>query len=210
MKGLFQWALALTLLGPVLVSAADQTSSSNKSSCASNVCEAELSDLIVGVAQRTGKKIIIDPRTRAQISVAGVSTDSVDYPMLLAILNVHQFAAYESGGVVRVVPDANARQLPIPVVTEISPATLDDEWVTLLVSAKNACAAQAVPVLRPMMPQAAHLAATFQGNTLLIVDHAANARRIADAFHRIDQATSPGQKCDLDSAMKKRDKSESK
>ena len=57
-------------------------------------------------------------------------------------------------------------------------------------------ASYAVPILRPMMPQAAHLAAAPQGNTIVLVDHAANARRVADAFRRIDQATPPGQKCE--------------
>jgi hypothetical protein len=61
-----------------------------------------------------------------------------------------------------------------------------------------------------MMPQAAHLAAAPQGNTLVLVDHAANARRVADAFRRIDQATPPGQKCEAAPSSKKDSRPESK
>ena len=83
----------------------------------------------------------------------------MDYAKLLAILHVNSSRAYESNGVVKVVPDANARQLPIPVTTDVPAKALDDEYVTVLIQAKNMCAAHAVPVLRPLMPQAAHLAA---------------------------------------------------
>ena len=83
---------------------------------------------------------------------------------LLAILTIHQFAAYESNGVVKVLPDASARQLPIPVTSEVPANALDDEYVTVMFQAKNMCAGQSVPVLRPLMPQAAHLAAFPQAN----------------------------------------------
>ena len=34
------------------------------------------------------------------------------YEAFLALLQVHQFVAVESGGIIRIVPDANARQMP--------------------------------------------------------------------------------------------------
>jgi general secretion pathway protein D len=96
---------------------------------------------------------------------------------------------------VRIVPDASARQLPIPVTNEVPAKALDDEYVMVMFQAKNMCAAQSVPVLRPLMPQAAHLAAFPQTNTLLISDHAANARRIVEMAERLDKAAPAGQKC---------------
>ena len=114
------------------------------------------------------------------------------------------FAAYEANGVVRVVPDANARQLPTPVTTEIPPGALDDEYVTVMITAKNMCTAQAVPVLRPLMPQAAHMAAYPLSNTLIISDHAANARRIVDMVERLDKAAPAGQKCPPDRRSRRR------
>ena len=202
-------ALALAPLIPVIATAADPAPAAAPAA-ASNYASIEIGDLIAKVARRTGKQFIVDPRVRAEVPLIGLNADSVDYPRLLAILSVHMFAAYEANGIVRVVPDAGARQMPTQVRTEIDAATPDDEWVTLLVSAKNSCAAYAVPILRPLMPQAAHLAAAPQGNSLVIVDHAVNARRIADAFRRIDSATPPGQKCEGTPFSKKDSKSDSK
>src|SRR5688572_17165119 len=174
-------ALALALLIPMTAIAADPAPAAATAS-ATNYASVEIGDLIARVAKRTGKQFIVDPRVRAEVPLAGLDVERVDYARLLSILNIHAFAAYEAGDIVRVLPDAGARQMPTPVTTEIDPATPDDQWVTLLLQAKNSCAAYAVPILRPMMPQAAHLAAAPQGNTLVLVDHAANARRVADAF----------------------------
>jgi general secretion pathway protein D len=66
--------------------------------------------------------------------------------------------------------------------------------VTLVVEVKRACASHMVPVLRPLMPQAAHLSA-LPPNMLMIVDRAANARRIVDMADRIDKAAPPGERC---------------
>ena len=197
MKTNHAWAFALLLLLPAVTPAAEESAASRESATsAASGPEIELADLIARVAKRTGKQFIIDPRVRQQISLAALDIDRIDYQRLLAILNVFQFAAYPTAGVIVVVPDAAARQMPTAVTTEVAAKTPDDEWVTVLIQGKCVSAAQSVPVLRPMMPQAAHLAATLQTNSLMIVDHAANARRIIDLFERLDkQAVAGKQGC---------------
>ena len=194
MKMHLQLTLAAVLALPGLAPAADPAPPCSASSSSPDF-GIDIGDLIDKVAKRTGKQFIVDPRVRAVVPKTGLDIEKVDYAKLLAILTVHQYAAYESNGVVKIVPDANARQLPIPVITEIPAKTLDDEYVLVLFQAKNMCSAYAVPVLRPLMPQAAHLAAFTQANTLLIADHAANARRIVDMLERLDKAAPSGQKC---------------
>jgi general secretion pathway protein D len=48
-------------------------------------------------------------------------------------------------------------------------------------------AAQLVPVLRPLMPQAAHMAAYPNGNILILSDRASNVSRVMRIIERIDQ-----------------------
>jgi general secretion pathway protein D len=198
MKTYRGWPLAVALALPLLASGAEPTPSPCAATSSESDYGIEMTDLIDKVAKRTGKQFIVDPRVRALVPRTGLDLDKVDYGKLLAIFTVHQFSAYESNGIVKVVPDAIARQLPIPVTSEVPAKALDDEYVTVLFQAKNMCTAQAVPVLRPLMPQAAHLAAFPQANTLLISDHAANARRIVDMAERLDKAAPSGQKCTPD------------
>lgn len=189
------WALALVLLLPAIAPATDETATTRAGARESSVPSIDINEIIARVAKKTGKQFIVDPRVRADVPLVGLDIERVDYERLLAILYVHQFAAYQSAGVVIVLPDVNGRQMPIPVTTGIAANTPDYELVTLVVQAKNACAAQLVPVLRPMMPQAAHMAAVVQTNSLILVDRAANLRRIVDMVERLDKAAPPGQKC---------------
>lgn len=195
MKTNRSWVAAVVLAMPVLAPAADQTAPPCAAPSGASDHGLEIDELIAKVAKRTGKQFIVDPRVRATVSKSGIDLDKVDYEKLLAILAIHGFATYESNGVVKVLPDASARQLPIPVTLDVPAKALDDEYVTVMFQAKNMCTAQAVPVLRPLMPQAAHLAAFPQANTLLISDRAANARRIVDMAGRLDKAAPAGQKC---------------
>jgi len=206
MKTYRPWVLAAVLALPVVASAAEPATPPCTASANSSGYDIEIADLIASVSKRTGKQFIIDPRVRAQVSGVGLDMNKVDYPKLLAILNIHQFAAYESNGIVKILPDAGARQLPIPVTTEVPAKALDDEYVTVMFQAKNMCSAQAVPILRPLMPQSAHLAASPQANTLVISDRAANARRIIDMAERLDKAAPGGQKCPAEPPLAKSEK----
>jgi general secretion pathway protein D len=177
MKHRFAPALALAMLIPMIATAAEPAPAS---ASAPGYATIEIGELIARVAKRTGKQFIVDPRVRAEVPLIGLDADRVDYPKLLAILNINMFATYEAGGLIRVVPDANARQLPIPVTSDVPAKALDDELVTVMLSPKNMCVMQSVPVLRPLMPQAAHMAAYPLSNTLILSDRAANVRRIVD------------------------------
>jgi general secretion pathway protein D len=155
----------------------------------------DIIDIIERFAKRTGKKIVIDSRVRANVDVAGIDTNQVTWDQLLAILDVNYFAAIDQGGLITIMPDANARQFPTPVYTDVNFKAADHEIVTVLLDVKNACAMQLVPVLRPLMPQAAHMAAVAQTNTLVVNDDAANVRRIAQVVEQLDRVAPSGQKC---------------
>lgn len=176
-------ALTLCMVTALPVAASAQESAKSSAGGA----EIEMADLITRFAKRNGKQFAIDPRVRAQVPLAGIDPGQITYDQLLTILGVHQFAVTESGGMLAVVPDANARQLPTPVHTDKGFKALDNEVVTLLLQPKNVCAAFMVPVLRPLMPQAAHLAAEIQTNSLIINDHAVNVRRIAEMVEQLDK-----------------------
>lgn len=211
MKKYRSWAL-VALAFPVLAPAAEPAAAPCAASSSTySYSSIDINELIAKVAKRSGKQFIVDPRVRQDIPLVGLDVNSIDYAKLLAILNVNMFGTYESNGVVRVVPDANARQLPIPVTTEIPASALDDEYVTVMFTAKNMCVTHAVPVLRPLMPQAAHMAADAQTNTMIISDHVANARKIVDMMERLDKAAPAGQKCPSEFASSaKKDKPDKK
>ena len=136
----------------------------------------------------TGKNFIVDPRVRAQVTMLSSTPMSPDafYEAFLSILQVHGFVAVPSGDVIKIIPDANARQLPANDLPSRVSST-SDEIVTQVIAVKNVSAAQLVPILRPLIPQYGHLAAYPASNMLIISDRASNVNRMVRIIERIDQ-----------------------
>ena len=155
-----------------------------------NFKDADITQIIEAVSAATGRNIIIDPRVRAQVTLLSDKAMTPDqfYQAFLAILQVHGFIAVPAGNVIKVLPDANMRQMPGNDLPNHVSST-SDEVVTQVLSVKNVSAAQLVPVLRPLMPQNAQLAAVTGANLLIVSDRAANVNRLMRIIARIDQTS---------------------
>src|SRR5580692_2709800 len=153
-----------------------------------NFKDADITQIAEAVAAATGKNFIMDPRVRAQVTMLSSTPMSPDgfYQAFLSILAVYDFIAVPDGNVVKILPDANARQMPSIDLPDHVSAT-SDEIVTQVIDVKNVNAAQLVPILRPMIPQYGHLAAYPAGNILIISDRASNVNRMIRIIRRIDQ-----------------------
>jgi general secretion pathway protein D len=153
-----------------------------------NLKNADIHSLIETVAMATGKNFIIDPRVQGKVTVVSSGTVSADelYQVFLSVLDVHGFIAAPSGSSIKIVPKINARVSGN--VSEMSnTAAAGDEIVTQVMAVKHVPAVQIVPVLRPLLPQEAHLTAYLPTNMLILSDTARNAQRIWDMVRRIDQ-----------------------
>ncbi len=154
-----------------------------------NYKDADLAQIVEAVSEITGKNFIVDPRVRAQVTMLSHTPMTPDafYQAFLAILQVHGFVAVPAGKVIKIIPDANARQVPGDDLPDrISSSS--DEIVTEVIAVKNVSAAQLVPVLRPLIPQYGHFTAYPGSNMLIISDRANNVNRIVRIIQRIDQS----------------------
>jgi len=153
-----------------------------------NFKDADITQIAEAVSAATGKNFIIDPRVRAQVTMLSATPMSPEafYQTFLSILAVYNFIAIPDGNVVKILPDANARQSPSIDLPDTVSST-SDEIVTQVIDVKNVNAAQLVPILRPMIPQYGHLAAYPAGNILIISDRANNVNRMMRIIRRIDQ-----------------------
>jgi type II secretory pathway component GspD/PulD (secretin) len=73
--------------------------------------QSDLVKLIDQVSRTTGQKFVLDPRVRAQVTLSGIETGSLDYPTLRSILAVHGFTALEADGVIYVVHESVAEDM---------------------------------------------------------------------------------------------------
>lgn len=155
-----------------------------------NFKDADITQVIEAVAAATGRSIIVDPRVRAQVTMLSSTPMTPDqfYEAFLALLQVHGFVAAPSGDLLKIIPDANSRTMPGNDLPDTLSAT-SDEIVTQVVAVTNVSAAQLVAILRPLMPQNAHLAAYPSSNMLILADRASNVNRMLRIIRRIDQAS---------------------
>ncbi len=179
----------LLLAGICAWSGAGAQTQQQQSATTLNFRDVDLAQVVEAVAAVTGKRFIMDPRVRAQVTLISPTPMPPDqlYETFLSILQVHGFVAVPAGdNLVKIIPDANMRQVPAnDLPNRVNPDS--DEIVTQVVPVRNINAAQLVPILRPLMPQQAHLVASQGGNALILSDRASNVNRIMRIIQRIDQ-----------------------
>jgi general secretion pathway protein D len=154
-----------------------------------NLKETDIQELIKFVADATGTTIVVDPAVKGKVKVVSskpVSSDEL-YELFLSILDVHGYTAVRSGGVVRVIQNKDARSAPV-AVRDNQPGQTSDEYVTQVIRLDNISAAKLIPVLRPLVPQQAHMAAYAPSNAIIISDVSANIDRIRDIIERMDNS----------------------
>lgn len=153
--------------------------------------ETPLADILESVGKKTGKKFLVDARVQPEVVVGQLKSNEVTYAVLLTILRNNDLAAASMGDIVNVVPTGMIRQYPLPVLYEDDDSFGDEEWVTRVIRLENAPAAQLVPIMRPLLPRAGHMAANPLSNTIIIVDRHANVRRVTEMIQKLDSLTPP-------------------
>jgi general secretion pathway protein D len=180
------WIACAAFAAPLALTFTFPDAATAQSASSSTAAGTPLVQLIETVSKKTGKNFILDPRVSGNAVLIGIDPSKVTYADLLTILQVNGYAAVESGGLVRVIPDSVGRSAPSPLIdgNEKHP---DAEVVTRVLRVKSIPAAQVVPILRSLLPQSAHLAAFPCTNELVIVDSYANVRRIESVVAAMDK-----------------------
>jgi general secretion pathway protein D len=152
-----------------------------------NFVNADIEAVVKAVAEMTGRNFVLDPRVKGVINIVSARPVPVSlvYPTLLSALRLQGYAAVESDGVTKIVPEADAKQHGSPVT--LGPVTAGgDRLVTEVYALKNESAVQLVNVLRPLITPNNSIAAVPTGNALVITDYADNLKRIERIIASLD------------------------
>src|SRR5437762_6291686 len=152
-----------------------------------NFVNADIDAVVKAVAEMTGRNFILDPKVKGVVNIMSARPVPVSlvYPTLLSALRLQGYAAVESNGVTKIVPEADAKQHASPVT--VGPVTAGgDRLVTEVYALKNELAPPLVNVLPPLLTPKNNLTAVPTGNALVINDYAANLRRIERIIASLD------------------------
>ena len=152
-----------------------------------NFVGADIQSVVKSVGLITGKNFILDPRVTGTVNIISANPVSKDlvYPILLTALRLQGFTAVEGPGVIKIIPEADAKLNNSPLV-EGANKYKGDQMITQVFVLKYESAAQLLPVLRPLIAPNNVINAYPNNNTLVITDYAENLRRIDKIIQSID------------------------
>jgi len=152
-----------------------------------NLKDADIRVFIESVSEITGKSFIIDPRVEGKVNVVSRKPMDADevYRVFESVLRLNGFAAVPAGAMVKIVPEAVARQDGDASGARISgPDTLE----TRIIALRHVSAQEMQPILQQLIPQAGQIAIHSSTNSLVVSDRSGNLDRIEQIVRRVDQA----------------------
>ena len=155
-----------------------------------NFVNADIEGVVKVVSEITGRNFLLDPRVKGTINI--VSTKPVSrafvYEVFLSALRLQGFAALEDGGIVKIVPEADAKLHSSPTYSQSGRVRVGGDRIeTRVFTLKYESATQMVPVLRPLIAPNNAITAYQNSNTLVITDYANNLQRLEKIIDSIDQ-----------------------
>lgn len=182
--------MALRRVATALLVAGMITAQSAHAQVTLNFVNADIDQVARAIGAATGKTIIVDPRVKGQLNLVSENAVPEDQALktLQSALRMQGFALVQDHGVLKVVPEADAKLQGVPTYVGNTPAARGDQVITQVFQLKNESANNLLPVLRPLISPNNTVAAYPSNNTIVVTDYADNVRRIAQIIAGVDTA----------------------
>jgi general secretion pathway protein D len=151
-----------------------------------NFVNADIEAVARTMAAITGRNIVVDPRVKGTITL---STErpvppQVAYNQFLAALRLSGFTVVDSGGILKLVPEADAKLQGGTV--NAGPPAGGGQIVTQIFRLNYEPAGNLVPILRPLISPNNTINVNPSNNSLVITDYADNLQRIGRIIAALD------------------------
>jgi general secretion pathway protein D len=157
-----------------------------------NFNNVDIAVLIKFISDLSGKNMVVDQRVSGKVTV--ISPDKITvaeaYKVFESVLEVYGFTAVESGGIVKIMPIAEARTRGIDTLIRESGGAADDRVVTQVIPLKYANAVLISRLFVPLVSKSSVLMAYPPTNTLIVTDLHSNINRLMRMIKAIDISTS--------------------
>lgn len=155
-----------------------------------NFLNADIEGVVKVVSEITGKNFLLDPKVKGTISILSSRPmpRAVVYDVFLSALRLQGFAAVEDRGIVKIIPEADAKLHSSPTRGPGDRAASGGDRIeTRVFTLQHESAVLLLPSLRPLIAPGNAITAYQGSNTLVITDYANNLQRIAKIIDAIDK-----------------------
>ncbi|CAB3643622.1 Putative secretin GspD [Paraburkholderia sediminicola] len=162
-----------------------------------NFANVDIGQVAKAIGSATDTTIIVDPRVKGQLNLVSDNPVSKERALktMEAALRMQGFALLTDNGILKVVPEADAKLQGVPTYVGNTPKAHGDTVITQVFRLRHESATNLLPVLRPLITPNNVIAAYANDNTLVVTDYADNVRRVASIIAGIDSGES--QKVDV-------------
>ena len=156
-----------------------------------NQQNADIREFIAQVAAITGETFVIDPRIKGGNTVSVISSRPMTrdqiYDIFLEVLNANGYAVIPKGKVRSIIPSTTAKTSSPSFDGRERPAKAT--MVTRVIDLHSVSSVEVIPIIRPLIAQYGHAAASASGNAVVISDQKDNVDRITKLVRELDQAS---------------------
>ena len=151
-----------------------------------NFVNADIEAVARTMAAISGRNIVVDPRVKGTITLSTEKPipPAAAFNQFLATLRLSGFTVVESGGLLKVVPEADAK-LQGGAVSPGAPVA-GGQIVTQIFRLNYESAGNLVPILRPLISPNNTINVNPGNNSLVITDYADNLQRLARIIAALD------------------------
>ena len=180
---------ALLALMMLLAVGQPRAQSAETDSVTLNFVNADIEGVVKAVSELTGKNFVLDPRVKGTVNIVSSRpiARALVYDVFLSALRLQGYAAVEDRGLVKIVPEADAKLHPGRTLGPDERPRAGDQIQTEVFTLKYESATQLMPILRPLIAPANTIALYSASNTLVITDYSSNLQRIRRIIESIDQ-----------------------
>jgi general secretion pathway protein D len=151
-----------------------------------NFVNADIEAVARTMAAIIGRNIVVDPRVKGTINLSTERpvAPNTAYNQFLATLRLSGFTVVDAGGLLKVVPEADAKLQGGAV--SVGPPVAGSQIVTQIFRLNYEPAANLVPILRPLISPNNTINVSPGNNSLVITDYADNLQRLGRIIAALD------------------------
>lgn len=185
MRGFYVFMLTLSMFWAGAAGAAKEPP---KGWITLNFVNADINSVIQAMSEMTGRTFVVDPRVKGTLRITSPRpvSPSVAYDIVLSALRMQGYAAIQSDGVVRIVPEADAKFHATTSTGKSRGKRVGGEMVTRVFSLRHESAPQLQAALRSLVGPNGTFSADASSNTLIVTDYSDNLASLEQVIASLD------------------------
>ncbi|MEW6079951.1 MAG: type II secretion system secretin GspD [Thermodesulfobacteriota bacterium] len=151
--------------------------------------DVDLAVFIKFISELTGRNFVVDEQVKGKITIISPAKISVEeaYQVFESVLEVHGYTTVQSGSIIKVVKDMDARSKSVETgLAGIEPESAEDKVVTQIIPLKFGDPNEVKQLFVPLVSKAGIILAYPSTNMLIVTDYHSNIKRLMNILHVID------------------------